>query len=586
MTVAVHYRVRVLPEAHELEVELRLQGLPAGPLRLATPTWVPGAYGFMKYGRGLFGVQAADPAGRALPVTRDGWSGFSLDCPGGTVAIRFHVHAMDPAWGELTGFVGSDQALLLATHYLYAPAHAGPCTVEYLLPEDWALHQPASAQKVGPATFEHPSFAALLDTPVAVGRFSRHTRNVHGVPFHFVFFDEALGAEQRRGAFLDALVRLAGECHRVFGAFPFRDYTFFFTFDPRAKWGLEHADATTIALDADTFVDEASWARGLRVSAHELFHAWNVCRLKPAPLGAPDLQRGSFPDALWVSEGITRYYEFLLLARAGILGAGEVFSNVVNYHRQLAARPAYQRVDLLDSSRSTFQNHNRYPGAVNTTIDYYDAGMLVAFDLDVALRQAGDSLDAAFSAFYAAHVGRGAGFTHADAKTFFSARVPATGELLARECEQAGQLGVVASLASLGFELGEAQVRRLGLVLDEKSPGEIADVLDDSPAGRCGLAPGDVITSVEGHPFGAKGLAWAVRSLPRVALSVRRGSRTLDFAPEPEERQEIASLTWRGTEAQAEFVRAWMGSPGFAPRPGEPVPLTAYENFHGIQKVV
>jgi len=582
------YRVRVLPERHELEVQLLLDGAAAGPLRVQTPTWVPGAYGFMKYGRDLFDVQAFDVATKAeLPLVREGWAGFLIQAKG-AVEVRFKAYAFDPSWGELVGFIGHDQALLLATHLLFAPGLPGPCRVEYQLPSGWPLHHPSGAKRLDERTFEYPSHAALLDAPIVAGRFEKRTREVAGVPFHFVFLDKALGFEAKLEAFLDALVRIAGLCREVFGSFPFEDYSFLFTFDPLAKWGLEHANATTIALDEDLFFDDDSWARGLRVAAHELFHAWNVCRLKPAPLGRPDLERGSFPDALWVSEGVTRYYEFLLLARAGVIDAATFFANVVNYWRQLSSHAAASRVSVADSSRSTFLNHNKYPGSVNATIDYYDAGMLVAFDLDAALRlaPARDSLDAAFGAFYREFAGKGDGFTHAQAAAFFEARVPGLGARLDQKVLRPGTLSIVEALERLGFQAVRGKSRVLGLVMAEKVPAEIANVVDDSPAAACGLAPTDVVERVNGFAFKPKALAWAIVHEPKVELQVRRGSRQLTSSAVPEAREQVQELRWAGSATQVEAIRGWLGQPDFAPIAGERFSLAAFENFHGIQKVV
>lgn len=587
------YVVRVLPERHELEVQLNLDDATEGPLRVLTPTWVPGAYGFMKYGRDLFDVKAFDAQSKLeLPVVRDGWSGFMVEAKG-AVEVRFKVVAADPAWGELVGFVGSDQALLLATHLLFAPGLEGPCRVEYQLPPGWPMHHPSGARRLDERTFEYPSYAALLDAPIAAGKFERRTREIGGTPFHFVFFEKALGFDQKVEAFLDALCLVAQKCRDVFGSFPFEDYTFLFTFDPLAKWGLEHANATTIALDEDTFVDDDSWARGLRVAAHELFHAWNVCRLKPRQLHWPDFEHGSFPDALWVSEGVTRYYEFLLLARAGVITPQAFFSNVVNYWRQLSSHPASNRVSLADSSRSTFLNHNRYPGSVNATIDYYDAGMLVAFDLDVALRTAepargrrSESLDAAFGDFFKEFMAKGEGFTHAQAAAFFEARLPGLGKRLDGKVLEAGTLSIVEALGRLGFQVVTGKTRVLGLVMAEKVPAEVANVVDDSPAGKSGLAPTDVVERVNGFAFRPKALAWAAAHERKVELSVRRGSRALTFHLVAEPREQIQELRWAGTEAQAELVRGWLQQPEFKPAQGERFSLAAFENFHGIQRVV
>src|SRR5262249_8399791 len=148
--------------------------------------------------------------------------------------------------------------------------------------------------------------------------------------------------------------------------------------------------------------DDDARLQCMRVGGHELLHAWNVKRLKPKPIVNLDLSQGSFTDGLWVAEGFTRYYEFLLAVRAREMTPERFFSNVVNYWRHLTMRPAYARTSVADSSRATFLNHHRYPGAWNSSIDYYDAGMLVAFDIDAVLRRAKtpSSLDAAFVAFY------------------------------------------------------------------------------------------------------------------------------------------------------------------------------------------
>src|SRR5690606_24970521 len=144
--------------------------------------------------------------------------------------------------------------------------------------------------------------------------------------------------------------------------------------------------------------DQGQFATGIRVCAHELFHAWNVRRLRPAPLGqlAHHLEDGSFTEGSWLAEGFTRYYELLLSARVGAYNPDPFFSAVAGYDHHLSAQPAYQRVSATDSSLATYLNHAKYPGRVNNSIDYYDKGMLIAFALDVQLRGRGQSLDSAF----------------------------------------------------------------------------------------------------------------------------------------------------------------------------------------------
>src|SRR5665213_622370 len=114
MQTTAAYKVRVLPEAHELEVSLRLTGF-TGLISLELPTWVPGAYGFLKYGRDLFNVRAQDSNGVELPLNRHGWQGWRINSNGGEILINWRAFAHDSAWGELTGILDHTQAILLGT---------------------------------------------------------------------------------------------------------------------------------------------------------------------------------------------------------------------------------------------------------------------------------------------------------------------------------------------------------------------------------------------------------------------------------------------------------------------------------------
>jgi predicted metalloprotease with PDZ domain len=586
--MTVHrYTLEPEPHKHQLRLTLELDGLAPGSVRLAVPTWVPGAYAFLRYGRDVISLRAEDAVtSAALSVTREGWSGWRVDGVATSLRVHVQLNFWDVATGELAGLVDSRWALLLGTRYPFAPELGTPCEVEYRLPEGWPLHHPSGAVQLGPGRFRYPSQAALLDAPVVVGEVTRATRLVRGTPFHALFLSVPLGYEEEGPAFLDGLLRVAESCHDVFGSFPFADYTFIFDASAESGWGMEHSSSTLVTLHPEVFLQARLRRDALRVCAHELFHAWNGARLKPAPLGAPDLVRGSFPDGLWLTEGFTRYYEFLLGARSGWLSPQDVLSNLVNYHRHLRMRPAFERVSPVDSSRAAFLNHHRFSGAVNASLDYYDQGMLVAFDLDVALREAGDSLDAALRELFSAWADRGAGYTTEDILGFFSARHPEVGALAERGVREAGALDTLASLRRLGFEAVQADVGFLGVVLDANAGPRVTDVADASPAQGAGLAAGDELLSVEGRPFRLAGLRYCLEHRREVSLSVRRGERSFEARVAVGRRREVSRLLWAGTESQASRVGAWLGREDFRARAGEEFPLTAYENFHGIQTVL
>ncbi len=589
---APEYHVRVLPEEHTLDVELLFTRHGDAPLELAVPTWVPGAYGFMKYGRDVYDVRATDAeTGEHLAVTRHGWSSFLVAGPSKRVRVTWRATMSDAAWGELAGIVDDRFAVLLATRYLHVVGHEGPCRVRYHVPTAWPLHHPSGAHAVSSEaseqTWEYPSFAALLDTPVVLGSFVQRTRTHADVPFHHVFVGDAVGFDTEVDAFVDDVMKIVKECESVFGAFPFADYTFVFGCDPRFHWGLEHANGTMIGLSPDTFIDPKERLAALRVSAHELVHAWNVCRLKPRGLDHLDHEHGSFTDGLWVSEGFTRYYEFLLLVRAGLMSPERFLSNLGCYYRALTSLPAFAHATLADSSRATFLNHNRYPGSVNSTIDYYDKGMLVAFDLDAALRfhETPSTLDREFRAFYEAYVGK-KGFTTDDVRTFFSREAKEVDGLLEREVLSAGQLSTLEWLTKLGFEVEMSSRRVLGVVLKEGVGPRIGNVLEGGPAARVGLAPDDDIERVDGFPFTAKRLAWLTAREDEIEVDVARGHARRTYHVRPTPTQLPVALVFRGGSQEIGRLRAWLGLPDLTFQAGHAIPLEAYDNFHGTDAVV
>ncbi len=587
----LHYRVKVLPNEHALAVEMNVDAT-SDEIFLEVPTWVPGAYAFMRYGRDIVDVHAFDAAsGSPALVERQGWNAFRVDAGKKRIKVTYKVFVVDPAWGELVGIVGTDQAVLLATRLFFVRGErSAPCRVTYDLPEKWAFHHPSGAKKIDERTYEYPNYEVLLDTPVVCGTFEKITRTIFGTPFHFIFLERATGFAKKSEELVDALVRVSAACEKIFGAFPFDDYSFVMSSDPRAHWGLEHGSATMIGIGEDVFVDPEARLQCIRVAGHELVHAWNVKRLKPKPILDLDLSKGSFTDGLWVAEGFTRYWEMLIAVRANEMSPARFFSNVVNYYRYLAARPAYARTSPSDSSRATFLNHHRYPGAWNSSIDYYDAGMLVAFDIDATLRRAKtpSSLDESFVAFYSEFLARG--FCGADARAFFASRDAALEPLLAREVDGAGALSTIEQLEAIGFAVARSNVARAGLVLEKNVGPRIIDVLEGSAAAVSGLAPDDEIVKIEDAAFHVAGLKWLIKNESAFAITVRRGARFFTFDISPELRADVTKLTWRGTSGDADRLKKWLDREdldfGSGSSSGAEIPLTWYDNFHGVDAAI
>jgi len=259
----------------------------------------------------------------------------------------------------------------------------------------------------------------------------------------------------------------------------------------------------------------------------------------------------------------------------------------VNYFRHLAARPAYRRISATNSSAQTFVTHDTYPAAINDTIDYYAKGMVIAFGLDAMIRSTieGESLDTALSRFYSQFACQGAGYTTTQVLDFFAGISPELSDQLRRCILGTEEIELSRYLGKLGFTVVTDEFPYLGLVLKNDAGPEIYGVCDDGPAGRSGLAPEDVIVSVNGYPFSLKALKWVRENEQVLSLCVLRGNQPRNYEIPVGKQTGIGSLTWDGDEQQASRIAAWMER-DFDPRQGEPFALDFYENFHGIETVL
>jgi predicted metalloprotease with PDZ domain len=318
-----------------------------------------------------------------------------------------------------------------------------------------------------------------------------------------------------------------------------------------------------------------------------------VRRLRPSPLNKlqTHLSSGCFTDGLWLAEGFTRYYEFLLCTRIGTYSPDQFFSNVVGYWRHLTEQPAFKRVSATDSSLAAYLNHKKYPGRINTSIDYYDKGMLIAFQIDARLRleNGNYSLDRVLAEFYNLKVTqhrKPAGYTTAEFIKFLGDVHSGMDELAEKLIEHSGADETASVMNELGFEIKCKPTFRLGLAFKDGNLSVVSDVLDDGPAAECGISPGDIINRINGFQFTPAALRWAAaQSLP-VGVEVFRGHRALSFLVKPVEILQINTMAWKGGRSDAKRIAKWLHRKEFAPQRHREFALDFYENFHGIDSIL
>src|SRR5438067_495876 len=310
------------PHTHLFQVELRVRAdergsaLPA-QLDLVMPVWTPGSYLIREFERHVQDFAATDGAGGALAwrkVNKDTWRVEVGGAREVRASYRVYANELSVRTNDLNdrqGFWNNAALLMYVNGYLRAPVtlHVEPFA-------DWQVATSLLEMKARPNTYRPENFDILYDSPFQVGHLHILEFEVRNVPHRIVIEGEGNYEPERLRRDVQRIVEAAAV---LMGELPYHDYTFFLRLRASGGGGLEHLNSTSIILPRFSFRPDASYRGVLSTIAHEFFHAWNVKRIRPDALGPFDYTQENYTRLLWVAEGITSYYENILLRRAGLI---------------------------------------------------------------------------------------------------------------------------------------------------------------------------------------------------------------------------------------------------------------------------
>jgi predicted metalloprotease with PDZ domain len=547
------------PATHTMHVTLRCEGVEPGLQDFKMPVWSPGYYGIGDYARNVSNLRVTDGAGRALPfekVSKNTWRVVS-----NSTAVTLDYDVFGFTSFAANTYIGEERAYLSPSGVFLYPDGAlrNAVTVQFQLPPQWkriATGLDAVAGK--PATFRAPDFDVLYDSPILMGNQEHLQFTVQGVPHYLAL--ENVADDVSRPKMLADLQRMVQAATKMMGDVPYRHYTFLLM--GRGNGGIEHLNSASIQFAGDRLKTDAEYLRWLSYVCHEYFHNFNVKRIRPIALGPFDYEQENLTHMLWVSEGLSVYYQDLVLVRAGLMTRDQYldkmaasiggFENASGHHYQSAT----------ESSWETWNNSSGVGGDRNVTISYYSNGGMLGAMLDLAIRQGSSnrkSLDDVMRALYRKYyLEQKRGFTDAEFR---------------QECEAAagGDLSEVFAYASTTREVNYARYFAMaGLNLEatsKEAPGAysgadthteelpaaqapaggrggrgrgaapptrlvVADIAAGSPAEAAGLHSGDIILQADGAAATAGSLSQALtakKAGDSLRLHIARGGAELDL---------------------------------------------------------
>jgi predicted metalloprotease with PDZ domain len=576
MALAIVHRLSLTdPKTHLIHVEMRIgpgaQPLPDS-LVVFMPVWTPGSYLVREYSRHVEGLDTDAPAS-ATKVRKNAWR---IEARGAReIVVRYRVYA-----GELTvrtNHVDETHAFLVGAALFLAVEgheHLG-ARVEIDAPREWRV---ATTLEPAGQGFRAPDFATLVDSPIEVGTHREERFEVLGKAHRYAFWPSgAIATADARRLVEDTRRILETEAKLFGGTLPYPSYDLLLHLSPRGRGGLEHASSAALIAPATSFATREAYLDLLSLVSHEVFHAWNVKRIRPAGLWPVRYQEECYTRLLWWFEGATSYYDWRVLSLARLCSIEEYLDHLAGEIAYLDQTPGRLVHALADASFDAWiKLYRPDENSSNSSVSYYRKGEVVCalLDLEIRTRTAGrSSLDAVLLHLWNEH-GKPGRPVPEDAMQSIFERVTAVPlqDLFDAWIRSPAEIDYASTLARVGLAIErssrpESAACSLGVRLRaEGGRAIVAAVVRESAAWRAGVDPGDEIVGVAGARV--EGIAVEAVLRGRVAgdvveLLLARDGRLLTkqatLDPQRHDRVKIVAQRDAPPAARDAFV-AWLGA--------------------------
>jgi predicted metalloprotease with PDZ domain len=354
-------------------------------LQLELPSWRPGRYEIGNFAKNIKGFKAFGADKQALPFEKTAKDTWQIATQGhAQITITYNYYAAELNAGST--FLDPQQLYINPVNCFFYDAQNTEQSYQLQLhiPAQWqiasALHFDEN-QTVAIANFDR-----LADSPfICSAAIDRRSYEVNGYTFHICFNQQPMIPWER---VLNDFSRFTERQIQDFGEFPSPEYTFLIQSLPYAAYhGVEHLDATVIALGPSCDIFGSLYTELLGVCSHELYHAWNIKALRPAEMQPYDFKRENYALTGFIYEGITTYMGDLYLLKSGVFSLDQYLKELSKQVQKHLDNPGRFSMSVAAASFDTWLD-GYVPGAPGRKVSIYTEGCLLAFYVDYRLRKA------------------------------------------------------------------------------------------------------------------------------------------------------------------------------------------------------
>jgi predicted metalloprotease with PDZ domain len=504
----VEYKVSmVAPWTHYLNVEMRISGLKAKQTEVKMAVWTPGSYLVRDYSRHIDIITAEGKNGKAQTISKAAKNTWLVELNGqNETVIKYSIYCNEHT--VRTPYVNAKHASIIpAGTFLYLADYEGPMTVEIQPYKEWNQITTALPQKGNNKWLRTASnLDILLDSPIEIGNQEVYEFDAIEIPHSLAVVGEG---NFDKTQVIDDIKKIVEKATNIFGSNPNDNYTFILHNTAGDYGGLEHLNSTSLIYRRWGYDTPLEYRTFMGLVSHEYFHLWNVKRIRPIELGPFDYEKENYTTGLWISEGVTSYYDDLLLLRAGIV-TGKEYLKIASANMNNAGNRAGDKVQAVAHSSydAWIKYYRQDENSGNTTVSYYGKGAVIAMALDIhilALSKGEKRLDDVMKALWQQYLkDPSKGFTEAEFQEivekvagkkmddFFQDHVYGT-----------KQLDYTAYFEAIGIKAHDKLKEQNGIRLGAGINGSnvLTRVVRELPAYNSGLNVDDEILAIDGFRY-------------------------------------------------------------------------------------
>ena len=388
----------------------------SGALTLLYPKWGPGSHGPVGRIDDLAGL-IIQANGQRLEWARDtvDMYAFNLTVPPAAASLDLEFQFLS-ATDDVQGRIVTTPEMLNLQWFslvLYPAGHfARQITVEpsVHLPDDWQFATALEVASTAGATttFKQVSLEVLVDSPMFAGRYvKRVDLDASGpAPVRLNVFADRADLLEAKPEQLDAHRALVAQAYKLFNSHHYDHYDFLLALSDRMGFiGLEHHRSSENGTAPTYFTEWDKNPDTRELLPHEFAHSWNGKFRRPADLWTPNFNVPMRDSLLWVYEGQTQYWGYVLSARSGLVTKEQALDQLAYTAAIFSHRPGREWKSLQDTTNDPIIASRRpIPWrSWQRSEDYYSEGELMWIDADTLIRERSNgqrSLDDFARAFF------------------------------------------------------------------------------------------------------------------------------------------------------------------------------------------